>query len=145
MDVLFIKSLNEFLEYWEKSSLSSFEKMISEDYKAREIRNGAIVDFGYEESIKGWKEGFTYVLRNRAFWDIKKIFMFPLNSEEVLVCLVATIVTNDHDINTANIFFETFRKETSNEWKLVRSYIEAGVPNEYLSALHLFNENTIID
>ncbi|WP_245604645.1 hypothetical protein [Paucisalibacillus globulus] len=46
--------LDSYLDVWRNSSLIDLKNIISKDYKAREISDGEIVDFGYEESITGW-------------------------------------------------------------------------------------------
>jgi hypothetical protein len=49
----------EFLAAWKKSSIIEMERYISHDYQAREISNGEIFDFGYEESIKRVEAGVS--------------------------------------------------------------------------------------
>jgi hypothetical protein len=50
----------------------------------------------------------------------------------MLAILSATIIIEGKTLETANIFFDTFKKSVENEWQLIRSYIEAGVPIENL-------------
>ncbi|WP_407272894.1 hypothetical protein [Radiobacillus sp. PE A8.2] len=39
----------------------------------------------------------------------------------------ASLNIDGKPVETANLFFQTFRK-TDGDWRLIRSYIEAGVP-----------------
>jgi hypothetical protein len=122
--------LENFLDAWKHSSIRELEKLISNDYKAREITGGEIVDFGYEESINGWRQGFAFVKDNRAQWEVNEISILPLRENEILATLSATIILEGKTMETGNLFFNTFKSLDGNEWKLVRSYIEAGVPVE---------------
>jgi hypothetical protein len=54
-DHTFRPFLDAFLAVWKRSSLMELEHFISKDYQAREVSGGDISDFGYEESIEGWK------------------------------------------------------------------------------------------
>lgn len=139
MDKTFRASLESFLESWRNSSLADLRQFISIDYKGREIASGEIVDFGYEESIKGWEQGFNYVLENNADWNVKEIAIIPIKVDENLVILSATINVNGISIGTSNLFFETFKKDKTNGiWKLVRSYVETGIINENLNKIEIF-------
>jgi hypothetical protein len=124
--------LDTFIDAWKQSSIMSMEKFISNDYQAREITGGDIVDFGYEESINGWKQGFNFIKENRAQWEINEVSIITLRENEMLAILSATIIIKGKTLETANIFFDTFKKSVENEWQLIRSYIEAGVPIENL-------------
>ncbi|MBM7583765.1 hypothetical protein JOC86_000302 [Bacillus pakistanensis] len=49
------------------------------------------------------------------------------------VILTATILIDGKTIETDNLFIETIKRiGEKNEWKSVRSYIEAGIPIENL-------------
>jgi hypothetical protein len=124
--------LNTFIDAWKQSSITNMAKFISNDYQAREITRGEIVDFGYEESISGWKQGFDFVMENGAKWEINEISIFALRENEMLAILSATIIIPGKTMETANLFFDTFKKSDDNDWQLIRSYIEAGVPIENL-------------
>lgn len=54
MDNSFSTFLDTYLNVWKASSLMEMKKLISQDYEAREITGGVIVDFGYEKSVNGW-------------------------------------------------------------------------------------------
>lgn len=129
MDNTFRQFLNTYLDVWRTSSLTELKDLISLDYRAREITDGEIVDFGYEESINGWEQGFNFVQENNALWVVNEISIFPLRVDEKLVILSATMVIKDKSLDTANLFFQTFKRNSLGDWKLVRSYIEAGIPN----------------
>jgi transcriptional regulator of heat shock response len=119
-----------FLDAWKHSSIRKLEKLISNEYQAREITGGVIVDFGYEESISGWKQGFAFVNANQAQWEVNEISVIPLRENEILAVLSATIIMDGKTMETMNLFFNTFKKLEGSGWKLIRSYIEAGVPIE---------------
>ncbi|MFC7786428.1 flavoprotein [Rossellomorea sp. GCM10028870] len=124
-DKTFKPFLDVFLEAWKNPSIREFEKFISTDYRAREIRDGEIVDFGYEESIEGWKQGFDFVKKQHAEWEIHEVSIIPMKEDEVMAILSATIVLNGEAMETCHLFFDTFKK--GDNWKIVRSYIETGV------------------
>ncbi|WP_391207213.1 flavoprotein [Psychrobacillus sp. L4] len=129
MENSFRQFLHTYLEVWRTSSLIELKDLISKEYQAREITGGEIVDFGYEESIKGWEEGFNFVKDNRAQWDLNEISILSLNEDEAMAILSATLIVQGKNLETANLFFQTFKKSGDNDWKLVRSYIEAGISN----------------
>ncbi len=131
MDQAFHDALHDFYTCWKASSLQGLQKFISEDYKAREISRGEIVDFGYEESIRGWEQGFAYVKGENGSWELEELSVIQIRDDEYLVVVTATIIVNEKSLDTVNLFFDTFKK-IHEEWKLVRSYIEAGVPKETL-------------
>jgi hypothetical protein len=130
IDHTFRPFLENFLDAWKHSSIRELEKSISNDYQAREITGGEIVDFGYEESINGWRQGFAFVKDNRAQWEVNEISIFPLRENEILAALSATIILEGKTMDTVNLFFNTFKRLNGSDWKLIRSYIEAGVPVE---------------
>ncbi|MED4205716.1 flavoprotein [Neobacillus mesonae] len=132
MEADFRQFLDQFLEIWRNSSLPGMEKIISEDYQAREIADGKIIDFGYNESISGWKQGFNFVLENRAQWDLRELAILPINKHETMAIIFASLIINGKKTETGNLFFETFKTEDQKTWKLVRSYIEAGVTSALL-------------
>ncbi|WP_277585548.1 flavoprotein [Psychrobacillus antarcticus] len=128
MDNSFQKFLDTYLDVWRASSLTELIEFISEDYEAREVTGGNIIDFGYEESVNGWKQGFTFAKENIAQWNINVISILPLREFETIVILTATLVIQGKSLDTANLFFQTFKRNSMSDWKLVRSYIEAGIP-----------------
>jgi hypothetical protein len=132
MDSTFRQFLDMYIDVWRNSSLTALKDFISVDYKAREITGGEIVDFGYEESISGWEQGFHFVKENNAQWLVNVISILPLRVDETLVILSATMILEGELLKTANLFFQTFKGNSNGDWKLVRSYIEAGIPNEML-------------
>ncbi|MBM6619536.1 flavoprotein [Bacillus suaedaesalsae] len=127
MDESFEKSLDRYLFAWKTSSLVDLQKYISEGYKAREVSQGEIIDFGFEQSIKGWKQGFHFAKENNANWILEQISIIPLRADEKMVIISASLEIQGKPLETANLFFQTFKKIDGSEWKLVRSYIEAGV------------------
>ncbi|WP_053216109.1 hypothetical protein [Guptibacillus hwajinpoensis] len=54
----------------------------------------------------------------------------------MLAIIYASIKEDGEQSETGNVFFDTFRKGVQGNWKLVRSYIEAGVPIKNMSSLH---------
>ena len=139
MNNIFQEFLDTYIATWRNSSLTELKNFISKDYKAREITGGEIVDFGYEQSISGWEQGFHFVKENDAQWDLQIMSIFPIRKDEFLVIISATIVIQGKRIETANLFFQTFKRNSMDEWSLVRSYIEAGVPYVFLNNFHLNN------
>lgn len=121
--------LDTYLGIWRNSSLGDLKELISQEYKAREIADGEIVDFGFKESVNGWEQGFNFAKENNAQWDVNIISILPLRADEKMVILSATLVIRGKSLETVNLFFQTFKRNSMNEWRLVRSYIEAGIPN----------------
>jgi hypothetical protein len=139
MDNLFRKFLDTYLDAWRSSSLPQLRDLISRDYKAREITDGDIIDFGFEESIHGWEQGFNFAKENNAEWELKEISTITLRADETLVIISATMILHGRSLNAAHLFFQTFRKDTYDGWKLIRSYIEAGIPLDNIKRLQLTN------
>jgi GNAT superfamily N-acetyltransferase len=121
--------LKSFIDSWKRSSLDDLKRWISVDYQAREVRDGEIFDFGYEESIDGWEQAFNQFLGNDVQWVLTEVGIIPLKDNEVMAILRASLIMEGKPSEISNLFFETFRMENG-EWQLVRSYIEAGLPLE---------------
>ncbi|QOR64949.1 flavoprotein [Cytobacillus suaedae] len=136
MDNLFRKFLDTYLDAWRSSSLPQLRDLISRDYKAREITGTNIIDFGFEESIHGWEQGFNFAKENNAEWEVNEISIIPLRVDETLVIISATMILQGKSLNTAHLFFQTFKKD-NHGFKLIRSYIEAGIPLENIKKLQL--------
>lgn len=126
----FRKFLDSYLHVWRTSSLTDMKNIISKDYKAREILGGELVDFGYEESMTGWEQGFNFAKEKENKWDLIEISIVPLREGEVMAILSATLVIGGKKLENISIFFQTFKKQENDEWKLIRSYIETGIPYE---------------
>ena len=127
MDNSFTIFLDTYLDAWRNSSLEDLKELISQSYEAREITGGNIVDFGYVESLNGWEQGFNFAKENNAQWNIRVVSIVPLRKDETMAILSATMVIQGESLKTANLFFQTFKKYNQGDWKLVRSYIEAGI------------------
>ena len=127
MDKSFSIFLNTYLDAWRNSSLVDLKELISPCYEAREITGGNIDDFGYDESLNGWEQGFNFAKENNAQWNIRVVSILPLRKDETMAILSATMVIQGESLKTANLFFQTFKKYNQGDWKLVRSYIEAGI------------------
>ncbi|MEK4531471.1 flavoprotein [Solibacillus sp. FSL K6-1554] len=127
MDNSFSIFLDTYLDAWRNSSLEDLKELISQSYEAREITGGNIVDFGYVESLNGWEQGFNFAKENNAQWNIRVVSIVPLRKDETMAILSATMVIQGESLKTANLFFQTFKKYNQVDWKLVRSYIEAGI------------------
>ncbi|WP_404443179.1 flavoprotein [Sutcliffiella horikoshii] len=137
MDNTFRKFLDIYLDAWRSSSLDRMRELISKDYKAREIKDGDIIDFGFEESIIGWEQGFLFAKENNAEWELNEISIIPLRTDEIMVIISATMTFKGKSINSAHLFFQTFRKESFENWKLIRSYIEAGISLDNIRKIQL--------
>lgn len=127
MDNSFSIFLGTYLDAWRNSSLVDLKELIAQSYEAREITGGNIVDFGYVESLNGWEQGFNFAKENNAQWNIRVVSILPLRKDETMAILSATMVIQGESLKTANLFFQTFKKYNQGDWKLVRSYIEAGI------------------
>lgn len=127
MDNSFSIFLDTYLDAWRNSSLVDLKELISQSYEAREITGGNIVDFGYVESLNGWEQGFNFAKESNAQWNIRVVSILPLRKDEMMAILYATMVIQGESLKTANLFFQTFKKYNQGDWKLVRSYIEAGI------------------
>ncbi|MFG6117810.1 flavoprotein [Thalassobacillus sp. B23F22_16] len=125
----FSKFLDSYLDVWKSSSLTDMKDIISKEYRAREISNNEIVDFGYEEAIAGWEQGFNFARLEGNEWDLNEVSIIPLREDEVMAILSATLIIDGNQLENVSLFFQTFKRNEANEWKLIRSYIEAGVPN----------------
>lgn len=128
MNHSFSRFLDTYLNVWRDSSITGLKDFISEEYKAREITGGTIEDFGYKESLNGWEQGFQFAKETNAQWKIHVVSILPLRENETMAILSASLVNNGKSLDTANLFFQTFQRNNSSDWKLVRSYIEAGIP-----------------
>ena len=67
MDTTFRNFLDSFLNSWRNSSIDEMKDLITQDYQAREITNGKVVDFGYQESINGWSRDSNSLKRTMPF------------------------------------------------------------------------------
>jgi hypothetical protein len=133
METSFNLFLEKYLRIWQNSSLSEMEQVISENYQAREITDGKIIDFGFEESIRGWKQGFDFVLSHHGEWKLNLHTIIPLRDNEILAIISAQLIIKKQPMETASLFLQTFTHEFG--WKLTRSYIETGIPIEKLAEI----------
>ncbi|WP_245604644.1 hypothetical protein [Paucisalibacillus globulus] len=46
-----------------------------------------------------------------------------------MAILSATLIIGGKKLENVSLFFQTFKKQENDDWKLIRSYIETGVPN----------------
>ncbi|WP_166000188.1 flavoprotein [Bacillus sp. Cs-700] len=137
----FQEFLDDFLSSWQNSSLDEIKVKISDSYQAREISSQSeLYDFGYDESIEGWDQAFKAFKNDGSTWVLKKLTVTPLRRNEMLAIIFASIEVDGKQSETGNVFFNTFRKEVQGNWKLVRSYIEAGIPGENVKAFDLKEE-----
>lgn len=127
--------LNWYLDVWRNSSLTDLKGIISKDYKAREISGDELADFGYEEAIIGWEQGFNFAKEKENEWDLNEVSVVPLRQDEVMAILSATLVIGGKKLENVSLFFQSFKKNENSDWKLIRSYIEAGVPSENLNKI----------
>lgn len=123
----FREFLNQYMTNWKTSSLSGMEDVISSKFQAREIRDGEAVDYGYEQSVYGWEQGFNYAKESDSEWDLHELAVIPLHDDEMTAIISAAMIIDGKTTTNANLFFNTFKKDEENGWKLVRSYIESGV------------------
>ncbi|WP_347551735.1 flavoprotein [Pseudalkalibacillus hwajinpoensis] len=134
----FQEFLDSFLTSWENSSLEEVTYVISESYQAREVSSQSeVVDFGYKESIEGWKQAFKSFKKDKTTWELTELAVNPLRRNEMLAIIWASISVDGNQSETGSVFFDTFRKGTQGNWKLVRSYIEAGIPRENVTEFQM--------
>jgi hypothetical protein len=126
MEESFNRFFEKYLDVWSNSSLPELKLIISPEYQAREITDGKISDFGYYDSIRGWEQGFNFVTGNKARWELSEINRIKIREHEVMSVIIAKLVVDGKSMETCNLFFQTFTYDFS--WKLIRSYIEAGIP-----------------
>lgn len=131
MDNSFNSFFNSYIRIWQNSSLSEMKEIISQNYQAREITAGKIIDFGYEDSIKGWEQGFKFVKENKGEWKLNIYSILPLRDNEVLAIVSAELIINKKRLETGSLFFQTFTNDFG--WRLIRSYIETGISIEKLA------------
>ncbi|GGF13685.1 hypothetical protein GCM10010954_10530 [Halobacillus andaensis] len=134
--------LNHYLKSWRSFSIEEIKKCISNEYQAREADgHSEIIDFGYQESVEGWEQAFSQ-LRDHAEWIINEIGILPLKNNEVMVILSATLLMDEQPLDKASLFFQTFKKDENECWKLIMSYIEAGVPKDHLNSLVMVDKES---
>lgn len=131
MDASFNSFFNSYIQSWKNSSLGDMQEIISQNYQAREISAGKIIDFGYEDSIRGWQQGFKFVKENNGEWKLNIHSIFPLRENEVLAIVSAELIINKQPLETGSLFFQTFSNDFG--WRLIRSYIETGISIEKLA------------
>ncbi|WP_079477254.1 hypothetical protein [Halobacillus salinus] len=111
--------------------LDFLKETIHKDFAAREVRDGEMVDYGYAESVEGWRQAFDYFADQDMEWIYTDHSVTQIKENEWLAAFWVSIVLDGDLLPTSNLFFDTFRYEDGT-WKLVRSYIEAGVRNPAL-------------
>ncbi|QTM99753.1 flavoprotein [Sediminibacillus dalangtanensis] len=120
--------MESYLDAWRNFSLVELQKHISNDYQARESRGSEILDFGYQQSLEGWEQAFTQ-LKESAEWVLTVHAKISTGENVVIAIIYATLIIEGKPLDTANLCFDVFQRKTNqDEWKMVRSYIEAGIP-----------------
>ena len=105
MKISFDCFLEKYLDAWNTSSLDKLKPLISREYQAREITAGK---------------------RNNAEWELTEINRIKIREHEMMAVIIAKLTVDGKSMETCNLFFQTFTYDF--EWKLIRSYIEAGIP-----------------
>ncbi|WP_181347185.1 flavoprotein [Thalassobacillus sp. CUG 92003] len=119
-----------FKERAKQGDIAYLKSVISKDLAARENRHGSIIDYGYEESIEGWGQAFDFFADQDMQWVYTDHSTIQLKVGEVMATFWISLVLDGKKSETANLFVNTYQKDPmSGEWKLVRTYIEAGVEN----------------
>ncbi|MEK4131146.1 flavoprotein [Solibacillus sp. FSL W8-0474] len=103
--------LDSYLDIWRNSSLSDMKRIISKDYKAREISAGEVIDFGYEQSIAGWEQGFDFVKREGNSWNLNEVSIIPLRQDEMMAILSATLVIDGKKLENVSYFFRHLKNK----------------------------------
>lgn len=122
--------LDEYLSNWKQGKTDFMREVISKKFIAREIRDGEPTDYGYEESVEGWAGAFHYFADMDMEWVLTPQSIIPIHENEKVAIIRAAPIIEGKLVPSSNLFFNTFQWNTeTNEWKLVRSYIETGLPN----------------
>ncbi|WP_226585537.1 hypothetical protein [Halobacillus litoralis] len=116
----------QFKERAGRQDLNYLKETISEDLQAREIRNGEVVDYHFEDSISGWKQAFDYFAEKDMEWIYTDHSFIQLCDDEWLAAFWVSIYLEGKLLESSNLFFNSYRYE-NDHWKLIRTYIEAGV------------------
>ncbi|RWZ52211.1 flavoprotein [Halobacillus fulvus] len=124
----FLSFFEEFKERAGNHDLDYLKTTISEGFQAREVRQGEAVDYGYTESVQGWKEAFEHFENFETTWTYTDHSITQTKDNEWMAAFWVSLTIDGEQMPTSNLFFDTFKKEAEG-WKLVRSYIEAGVQN----------------
>lgn len=127
----FYTFFDQFKQRASAHDLDFLKVTISEDFTAREIRDGDVVDYGVDESVEGWRQAFEYFTDQDMEWLYTDHSVTQIKDNEWLAVFWVSIVLDNKLLPTSNLFFNTFRYENG-AWQLVRSYIEAGVRNPIL-------------
>lgn len=117
-----------YLTKWKAADLDFMEKVIDNSFNGIEIRDGIASTHGKEASVTGWSQAFTYFKDKDMEWILSPISILPLNENEMMAIIRATMTLEGKLIDTSNLFFQTFTWK-SGEWKLIRTYEETGVSN----------------
>ncbi|PAD20731.1 flavoprotein [Terribacillus saccharophilus] len=124
--------LNRYLSKWKATELEFMEKVIDDAFQGIEVREGITSTHGKEASVTGWSQAFIYFKDKDMEWILYPISILPLNENEFMAIIRATMTLEGKLIDTSNLFFQTFTCKNG-EWKLIRTYEETGVSNsEYL-------------
>ncbi|WLD94750.1 hypothetical protein [Alkalihalobacillus sp. AL-G] len=129
-----LKNFDQFFQKyqtnWGNGFLSGIREVLSPEFSAREIYrsedNYKIQDYGYSESVEGWRQAFDNFSDKKVEWQFVEETKMQLRDDEVLVMFWVWPVINGKDPLTAHLYTNTFKKQK--EWTLLRSYIEASVP-----------------
>ncbi|SDL63662.1 Catechol 2,3-dioxygenase [Sediminibacillus halophilus] len=141
----FEQYLESYLDAWRNFSLEALQKHISNDYQAREARGSEVVDFGYQQSLEGWEQAFKQ-LKESAEWVLTVHAKISTGENVAIAIISATLIIEGKPLDTANLFFDVFqRKSKQAEWKMVRSYIEAGIPCKQLQFVDGFREIALFE
>ncbi|MCA0972460.1 flavoprotein [Halobacillus litoralis] len=120
-----------FKERARKHDLGFLKEVIAEEFIAREIRDGEHMDYGREESVEGWRQAFEHFEGQDMNWIYTNHSVTQTKADEWMAVFWVSVVIAGEPLPASNLFFDTFRYEDET-WKLVRSYIEAGVKSPVL-------------
>ncbi|MFP7254703.1 hypothetical protein SFC02_10410 [Terribacillus goriensis] len=118
--------LNRYLSNWKAANLDFMENTIDDAFQGIEIREGITSTHKKEASVTGWSNAFNYFEDKDMEWILSPISILPLNENEMMAIIRATMTLEGKLIDTSNLFFQTFSSKNG-EWKLIRTYEETGV------------------
>ncbi|MEC0303773.1 nuclear transport factor 2 family protein [Terribacillus saccharophilus] len=120
--------LNRYLLGWKAADLHFMKNFIDDSFQGIEVRDGKITTHGKDASVTGWSHAFNYFKNKEMEWILSPISVLPLNENEIMAIIRATMTLDGKLIDTSNLFFQTFSCENG-VWKLIRTYEETGVSN----------------
>ncbi|WP_163528187.1 hypothetical protein [Halobacillus ihumii] len=126
-DLVFKEFYEQFKIRASQHDLSYLKRVTSKNLIAREVREGEVTDYSYQESIAGWKQAFDHFADMEMEWKYTDHSLTKLKEDEWLASFYLSPIIEGEEA-APHLYFNIF-KLMNNQWQLVRSYIETGVAN----------------